>query len=143
LVDDDARVHRHRAGVVDDDRVDVHLAQLRQLAHHLRHAQQHLLQRLHVGRRAPRHSPSVSTRAALDQPARQELVQRRQLHRAVGDQLDHRAAGAEGDHRAEGLVGDQADVDLAAAPRPRHVLDRDAVDARLRAAPAHRSSMSL
>jgi hypothetical protein len=45
---------------VDDDGVDVHLAQLRQLAHHFRDAQQHLFQRLHVDRRAPRHSPRVS-----------------------------------------------------------------------------------
>jgi hypothetical protein len=45
---------------VHDDGVDVHLAQLRQLAHHFRHAQQHLLQRVHVDRLAPRHSPSVS-----------------------------------------------------------------------------------
>jgi hypothetical protein len=93
---------------------------------------------------APRQSPSVSDHAAaLDQPPGQELVQRRQFHRAVGHQLDHRAAGAEGDHRAEGVVGGQPDVDLAPALEPGHGLDRHAVDARPGWARATASSMSL
>ena len=45
-----AGIHRHRAIGVDDDGVDVHLAQLRQLADHLGHAQQDLLDRLQIDR---------------------------------------------------------------------------------------------
>ena len=51
MVDHDARIDRHRARGIDDDGVDVHLAQLGQLAHHFRHAQQNLLQRIPVDRR--------------------------------------------------------------------------------------------
>ena len=128
--DDDARVHRHRAVLVHDDGVDVHLAQLGQLAHHLGHAQQHLFQRRHVDRRrtAPGAQRLVHARA-LHQPARQELVERRHFHGVVVHQLDHGAAGAEGDHRAERVVGDHADVELAPARLARHGLHGDAVDA--------------
>ena len=135
---DDARIDRHGARFVNDDGVDVHLAQLRQLADHFRDAQQHLLQRFHVdGAGAAPLAQCFSDARALYQAARQKLVERRQLHGAVVDQLDHGAAGAEGDHRAERLVGDEADADLAAAPGTRHVLHRDAVDAGVRLQPCH------
>ena len=99
-----------RAALEYLQRVDVHLAQLRELADHLAHAQHHPLQRLQVGRGAagPALGQRIGHAGAVDQAAGQELVQRRQLHRAVGDQLDHGAAGAEDDGRPEGIVRHQA-----------------------------------
>ena len=66
---------------------------------------------------------------------RQKLVERRQLHRPVIDQLDHGAASTEGNYRAERVVGDQAHTHLAATPCARHGLHGDAVDAGLRLEP--------
>ena len=109
-----ARIDGHRAGFIDDQRVDVHLAQLRQRAHHLRDAQQHLLQRFHIHRRgtAPL-TQGVEHARALHQPPRQELVERGQLHGPILDQLNHRAASAKGNHRAEWIVADQTNANLA------------------------------
>ena len=54
-VNDDAGIDRHCPQLVNNDRVDVHFAQLRQFADHFRHPQQHLLQRMlvHRARAAP------------------------------------------------------------------------------------------
>ena len=132
IVDRDAGVDRDGAKFVHDDRVNVHLAQLGQLADHFRDAQQNLLQCIHVHRRsATPCAQGFGHARAPDQLAGQELVERRQLHGPVVDQLDHGAACAEGNHRAERVVGHQANAHLAAASGPRHGLHRDAVDARM------------
>ena len=138
VVNDDACVHRHGAELVHDDRVDVHLPQLRQFAYHFRHPQQHLLQRLHIDCcRAPPITQNLGHAGALNQGAGQELVQGRQLHGAVIHQLDHGATGTKRNHRAKRVVGDQTDVDLPPPLLEGHVLNRHAVDACLRLQPGH------
>jgi hypothetical protein len=144
VVDDDARVHRHAP-------VSSTMMGLMSISRSCGSAQTISDTRssicssasMSAGRRAAPFAQRLGHAAALDQPARQELVQRRQFHRAVGDQLDHRAAGAEGDHRAEGVVGGQADVDLAAALGPAIGWIGDAVDARAGLGRRTASSMSL
>jgi hypothetical protein len=50
--------------LVDDQRVDIELAQLRQFAHHFRYAQQQCSMACMSTAGAPRHSPSVSATRA-------------------------------------------------------------------------------
>nr|GEU28543.1 hypothetical protein [Tanacetum cinerariifolium] len=128
-VDHDARIDGHGAVFIDDQRVDVHLAQLRQFAHHFRHAQQNVFDRLALdGRSAAPFAQRIGGAHAADQALRQELVQRRQLGGAVGQQLDHGAARAKADRGAEQAVGGHADEQLAAVALAGHLLQRDAVD---------------
>ncbi len=138
VVDHDAGVHCHGTAFINDEGVDVHLAQLGQFAHHFRNPQQHLLQRLqvHCGQATP-FAQCLGDAGAFDQPVRQELVEWRQFHGAVVNQFDHGAACAKGNYRAEGGVSDHADIDFAAALGAGHVLHRHPVDARLRLQPGH------
>ena len=121
LVDGDACIHGHGTVFVHDDGVDVHLAQLGQLAGHFRNPQQYLLQGFDIGcTGAAPGAQRFGHARALDQAAGQKLVQRWQLHGLVVDQLDHGAARAKRDDRAERVVGHQADADFAPAPRRGH-----------------------
>ncbi len=132
LLDDDAGIHGQRSVLVDDDGVDVQLAQLRQLAHHLRDAQQDLLQGLQIDRRRTVPFPQgLEHPGALDQAQRQERIERRQRQGPVGDELDHRPTSAERDHRPHHRIGLDSDAELAAPLLDAHGLNRHAIDAGL------------
>ena len=114
--------------LVHQQGVDVHFRQPGQLADHFRQAQQHVLQRIHVDRRAVAERAQQGRDAgAPDQVARQIVVERRQGHRAIPEGFDIDAAGAEHDHRPQHRVGGHAQQHLARVRAGRHGLDDNAV----------------
>ena len=129
----DTRVECQRTLVVDDQRVDVELGDLRHIGQQLRYRHQHAVQGVEVHRRCI--APAVQQPghpSALDQRAGQREVERRQRHRAVGQQFDRRAALAEQDHRPEHPVDRCADDQLLRVRAVHHGLHREALDTRSR-----------
>ena len=139
MVDNDAGIGSNGAVLVDDQRIEVHLDDPRQFADHFRDAQQDLFQRIAVDRRhVVELVENLGSARRIDQILGQELVQRRQGDRTVGEDLVVETAGAEGDHWPEDRVTQHADHDLAAVRAGQEGLDRDAVDLGIRVALLHR-----
>ena len=126
-VDDDAHVGGDRALLGREDRVEVELDDLREVADELRHADDDVGERVAVDRVAAAHAVQHLRRLdAVEHRQRVVLGRRREAEGDVLQHLDEHAAEAEGDELAEARVGDRADDDLRAALQ--HLLHLDAVD---------------
>ena len=129
---DDARVERDHARGVGQQRVHVHLDDLRKIRRQPRQPHQRQRHGVDVGRRTvaiARHQ--LADAGLLDHVARQRAVERRQRQRLVGDHLHRHAPGAEQHHRAEGGVFGHAQNQLMRVLAPDHRLHRQPVDLRV------------
>ena len=88
IVDHDTCIGGDHALVVDDQRVDVELDDLRNFADHIRHMQQQIVNGVDIGRRHRAVGfEHVEGARTLDQTFSQHLVQRRQCHAAIRVQI--------------------------------------------------------
>ena len=131
-------VQRDHAGLVRKQRVDVELLDRRAIDHELRQPPQRLGDRREVGGRPVAIAfEQLVDAGLLHEIARQLVIQRRQRHRRIVDDLGCRASRSEQDHRAEqGILVDAEQEFVRVGPRD-HGLHGEAFDARLGLQLAH------
>ena len=138
--DDYPCVDRQCAGLIQNERVDIHLLKPGEFANHLGHAQEHVLKRFQVsrGHLAKRAEQPCNIRFSY-QFSCQEFIQRRQGDSRRTLDLDLRAAGTKRYHGAEYGIAGYAYHQFAAVGLENHWLDGNAVHMRRGAFFPHRS----